>query len=188
MTPDAYAAMGLAGIGWYSRAEEAIEHAASEVGTEPSTFARVLAASSPRLHVRNNVRWTVGYFRGEPPFRIMTQMRAIVDRVADGGPFGPKAMKTRAFAENLTGCTRSVTLDVWALRALRGASDAPVKTPTPKAYRALAARVMALSARVGVSPRDYQAMLWVGAMRHAGRVTIPCIAQILEEEIECSSK
>ena len=140
--------------------------------------AGVIAALSPRCQWSTNVAWTGALVRaawsGAPVPRVHTRtMRAQAWRIARGeAPLSVLAgPKVRAFFANIVGDTDAVTVDVWAVRAARG--DAPVLGADGRLRWTDAGRVSAreyaayadvyprAARRLGVTPREVQAAVWV---------------------------
>lgn len=163
----AWTATGAAagGLGWYTRAEVAVRALASATGRAPDDVAAALAICSPRVHVVQSVRLARHWLdTGEPhPGTLPNTCAALAWYQASGEIRGPK---TGAFARALLGDLDAVVIDVWILRALAVPED---HSPRGAAYDRLAARVRRLARRVGHSPRDTQAALWVGYQLHVGR-------------------
>ncbi len=181
-----------AGLGWYATAWDAAVAIASAC-TGPRRWARltpaarrelaaqvagVIAALSPRCQWSTNVAWASALVRaawsgGECPRVHTTTMRAQAWAIAQGAaPLdvlnGPKV---RAFWANIVGDTDAVTVDVWAVRAARGArpvrgangrlSWADDGTVSAREYVAYADVYRRAAARLGVTPRECQAAVWV---------------------------
>jgi hypothetical protein len=72
--------------------------------------------------------------------------------------FGKKALKTLNFSRNVSGCTNSVTVDVWAAR-LCGVSESQLKLTG--VYNALAHCFRLAAKRAGVTPAQIQAITWI---------------------------
>jgi len=140
--------------------------------------AGVIAALSPRCQWSTNVAWAAAVVHaartGAPMPRVHTKtMRRQAWRIANGEHplavlHGPKV---RAFWANITGDTDAVTVDVWAVRAARGdravrgadgrmswADDGRV---SEREYRAYADVYRRAARRLGVTPRECQAAVWV---------------------------
>jgi hypothetical protein len=64
--------------------------------------------------------------------------------------------KSIEFAKNILGDTNAVTLDTWMFYILR--FDGWI---TPRRYERLAAKITRAANKVGESPRDFQAILWI---------------------------
>lgn len=141
--------------------------------------AGVIAALSPRCQWSTNVAWAAAVVHaartGAPCPRVHTKtMRRQAWAIANGAHplavlHGPKV---RAFWANITGDTDAVTVDVWAVRAARGdrptvrdergilryADDGRVSAREYAAYADVYRRA---ARRLGVTPRECQAAVWV---------------------------
>lgn len=181
-----------AGLGWYGTAWSAAWTIA-EAATGRARWARmsdaarreaavtvagVLAALSPRCQWSTNVAWAAAlvgaaWSGGEVP-RVHTKtMRRQAWRIALGEhPLAVlRGPKVRAFWANITGDVDAVTVDVWAVRAARGAvpsvgargrlvwdDDGAVSAREYAAYADVYRRA---ARRLGVTPRECQAAVWV---------------------------
>ena len=141
--------------------------------------AGVIAALSPRCQWSTNVAWAgavvAAAWSGGPVPRVHTKaMRRQAWAIATGADpldvlHGPKV---RAFWANIVGDPTAVTVDVWAVRAARGdrptvpdgrgrmryADDGRVSV---REYRAYADVYVRAARRLGVTPRECQAAVWV---------------------------
>lgn len=141
--------------------------------------AGVIAALSPRCQWSTNVAWASAVMlaarRGGACPAVHTKtMRRQAWRIARGeAPLsvlhGPKV---RAFWANIVGDTDAVTVDVWAVRAARG--DRPTVADgrgrmryadngrvSAREYAAYADVYRRAARRLGVTPREVQAAVWV---------------------------
>jgi hypothetical protein len=154
----------IAGIGWYDRALAA---SAQITPDDPARAAGIIAALSPRCLWATNVRWARDVVSAHdsgalvPPPVHTTKMRPIAWRIAQGtAPLealnGPKV---RAFFENIMGNHRRVTVDVHAAYAAEGRR---VKaSPAGRRYANIERAYQEVADEVGISPRDFQAAIWV---------------------------
>ena len=164
----ASAADADAGRRWYADAEAAaIALAAGTDGrVDRETAAGVIAAFSPRMPWARNLRVAAAcvdaHVAGRPmPRMAMGASHRAAERVLAHEPGALRAPKVRAFAANLTGDTRAVTVDVWAVRAATGDPMPDGRQITPAQYRRIAAAYTEAAERVGIEPRDLQAVVWV---------------------------
>jgi hypothetical protein len=168
-----YARLGAHASDWYDRARESVVlPLASESGQHPDVAADVLSITSPRVQLRRNVALAREYLmRGFVSGALPGVVRALETYSADGRIRGPK---TSAFSAALKGDHDAVVIDVWLIRALGLNAN---KGLNLGAYREAAARVTRASRRFGaLSPRDFQAAVWVGtriAYRRTSQTYLP---------------
>ena len=154
----------LDGIRWYDKHTADIDVMAEQLATPRDQVAGVVAALSPRIQWSRNLqvaRETILAFRAGMPISSVRgvfqtnvlKSYAILRGESDvlGGD------KTRSFARNLSGDTDAVTVDVWAMRAAMGFDK---QSLTPKQYASIARSYRSAAARVGLTPRDFQAVVW----------------------------
>lgn len=162
----ASAADHAAGARWYADAEAAARALAA--GTDGAittdTAAGIIAALSPRMPWARNLRLAAEavdqHMSGRPiTLGAMGTSIANVERVLRGESL--RAPKIRAFAANIAGDTAAVTVDVWAARAATGDPMPDGSNITPAQYRRIAAAYTEAAERVGITPRDLQATVWV---------------------------
>ncbi len=175
-----------AGLKWYQRAEREAARIAESApsGIGPVRAAAIIAALSPRTRWAENIRaaedacvaarrasgatadlfgpdaidaavWAATESHGlsDPRRKAIRILRG--ERPADvlGGP------KVRAFFANITGDHRRVTVDVWAARAAFGRWQTAI--PAGRLYERLERAYQAAADACDVSPRDFQAAIWV---------------------------
>jgi hypothetical protein len=153
-----------AGEAWYWRATDTIDALAAEFGHDRATVAAVVAVLSPQTPWDRNIRGA----------RLILDAHASGDdwrscasasvynanvrkafRVLDGDSSALRGPKVEAFAANLRGDLDYVTLDVWAIRAA-------IRADLPGRHRDAIARGYRLAAaRAGISPAEFQAIIWV---------------------------
>lgn len=171
----------LSGASWYGddaqahlRALTAQAHAQGLTWWTDAHSASLLAHLSPRTTWARNVAGAYAMVAGGvAAARMAGCIGANVDRAfavfsPDGDPlstFGPNAHKTRAFARNLAGDRRAVTVDVWAARVAFGdtVADGEKALKRVGVYAATAHAYRLAAARVGVDPTTMQATTWVVA-------------------------
>jgi hypothetical protein len=168
-----------AGRGWYPAA---YREAAAMMPADPARAAAVIAALSPQVTWRANLRAARAILRD--PYRAYGEGGGIpgyaanlkkAAAIAAGAPygrgpgdgFGGPAPKVRAFHAAICGDLDSVTLDVWAMRA---AGLGNGRAPAGRQYAAGASAYRAAARRVGIPARDLQAIVWIqvrGYAQHA---------------------
>ena len=159
-----------AGREWYSRA---LREAAAMRPSDPHRAAAVVAALSPQVSWRLNLRAARAILRD--PYRAYGERSGIpgyaanlkkAAAIAAGAPygkgpgdgFGGPAPKVRAFWAAICGDLDSVTLDVWAMRA---AGLGNGRAPAGDQYRVGVLAYRAAARRLGVHARDLQAIVWI---------------------------
>ena len=160
---------GLHGRFWYRDATAQIDYVAWAQGWDRDEFAGVLAVTSPRCSVVRNIRMSLHWmkFRNDRVIPMKGIRRSLAGFIGGEGIKGPK---TRAFYDNLSGRTDSVTLDVWMAYAL-GIDQTDFNR---KANRAKATdRVVRVGERLGIAPAEAQAAIWTGYRTRAGRTHSP---------------
>lgn len=143
---------------WYPRARRIVRQLAREYGYTERQTAAVLAVTSPRTHLAENIKRTERALRGEPVRGFAYMDTLARDILADKRrPMryvrGPKVT---AFALAILGDRQAVVLDTHALHAA-GLPDKPSaseRRTAEQAYREAAAAC-------GESPRDFQAIVWI---------------------------
>lgn len=170
------------GARWYSDARAACEALAAETGFTTAQAIGAVAALSPRVHWHENIddartllEWAAdqrdGTYRYDVPVwglklrAFLANVHKAVECLTVSDPLtvlnGPKQ---RAFYRNIAGDADQVTVDVWATRAAtRGKRDTPGSE-----YAVFAAAYRRAAARVGVSPRDFQAAVWIAQREQVG--------------------
>lgn len=164
------------GAGWYAAARAVAREIADECPCSLEQAAGAIAALSPRVSWADNQadarRLADWYFTpngcgdwvplwGLRLHAFSAQQHKAVDCLTDGmGPLdilrGPKE---RAFYRNIIGDTDAVTVDVWVARAAtRGTRDKPA---SHRDYADMAAGLRRAARAAGVTPRDFQAAVWV---------------------------
>ncbi len=159
LVPDEVLTEALNG-GWYKEARATARSMARKYGVTLSTAAGVLAALSPRVSWKANVRGADAVFRFEPDENIagFNSNKDKARRIAAGErPLsvlgGPKVT---AFYRAIMGDMDSVVIDVHMYRAM----GYDPKKCTIVEYRAAEAAVRRAAAAVGLEPAVFQAIVW----------------------------
>jgi len=144
---------------WYSDAYEACRAIADRTAIPTDTVIGIVAALSPRMRWSENLRQaelvctTGDATHGLPDARM--KARAIL---AGAPPLTIlRGKKVRAFYRAICGDKNAVVIDTWILRSFRFHTN----KPTPRQYDRLAARIRRRAKRLGVTPRELQAAIWV---------------------------
>jgi|15BtaG_2_1085339.scaffolds.fasta_scaffold00310_18 hypothetical protein len=158
---------GEAGRPWYRDAMPGLVATAADLSTSVPYLCAVLAATSPRVHVRRNIKMAKLYLRfgvtsGMLPIARgalakLPEDRMCVDLDALTAGLGPK---TGPFARALAGDPDALVLDVWMARAL----DVEQKALDRKGTRAKAVKRVRKTARdLGWPVAETQAAIWTAA-------------------------
>ena len=166
-----------AGMSWYAAFGGVADALAGRHGVTTREAIGVLAVVSPRVSVGTSVavadeilrhwsdgsaeraRWTVGRALPENVGRAVDYLQgdtAPLDLDVDGQS---EARKVRSFARNIDGCPDSVTVDTWACKAA-GVDTDRVDQPRGGAYIAVAHAYRLAAKRLGITPRECQAVAW----------------------------
>lgn len=144
------------GLDWYTRAHHWCAATGARYGARTRTVAAILACTSQRVSWGFAKELTADAFNGLP-VRHYSQVRDKVRRLLAGeDPWRVlRGQKIRAFWRAIMGDKRAVVLDTWMLRCGLGAPRASVKQ-----YRNTAAILRAEARAAGLSPADFQAIIW----------------------------
>lgn len=144
------------GLRWYAESAHAIELVGAG---NPVLGARLLAATSPRCAITDNLRRALR--RSSPmPCHQYNLTRALADTEVSGP-------KVRQFSLALQGDPEAIPVDVWLARVY-GISN----RPTLREHRMVHARIRRAARRENLAPRDYAAAVWCGIILHTGRVPL----------------
>jgi len=168
---------GPEGATWYEDATLTIERYSETQGLNPAIVCDVLGLTSPRQTVARNVQLAKNYLQRQvldgclPSVKIgVARWSASLEhyhaiKTEKRGCMGViNGDKTRNFAHALNGDTNAVVIDVWMFRALK--LDFP--SMTSKRYRYAADLVRSFAEKVGDTPRNTQARIWVGTRKAYG--------------------
>ena len=158
-----------AGIDWYDRAEQT----ARSIHPNPLAGAGVLAALSPRTDWKHNKLYAERVCRAAldgypfpPPVSTYSRLDKawrianLVNPTANDILVILNGPKTCRFFRNIIGDARAVTIDVWSKRVATGYRD----DSAPKLghdYNTLEQAFQIAADRLGCTPRDLQASLWI---------------------------
>lgn len=162
----------LHGADWYASAQEWVRGRADRFGIDAETVARVVSATSPGTEWSRNLKaahgilaaWAVGasdddivaagIVRSRSPGRNARRAIAIL---RGNNRLGPK---TESFAQNISGNTRAVTVDVHAMRVALGDIYGTANGITNSAYGKVADAYRKAAEIVGLQPSVLQAITW----------------------------
>lgn len=165
---------------WYTRAYDEIDAVCDLEQWESVRFTSILAILSPRVSVRRNVRASLIYHGQDEALLTNTlpNVKQSLQTYLETGIVG--GLKVPYFRRALLGDCDSITLDSWMAYALQD-----VDTPHIKHFKRKAslhdslALVRNVADRLGVSPRDCQAMIWCGMFLESGQ--LPMFYPIMQE-------
>jgi hypothetical protein len=157
----ALAIQGESGRDWYKIAHQSIKEYASKRGLTTERVASVVSLTSPRVHVKKNIKLARHYLEeGFVHSSTLPMVRAALAYYEKTGIIrGPK---TAAFKEALLGDPKAVVVDVWILRALQTAAGVEPKKLTPKQYQEAAQKIRNLARRLRWPAAETQAAIWTG--------------------------
>ncbi len=153
---------------WYPRAEDVIADLSREFAIGRPRIAAVVAVLSPRQRWRKNIAGARAALEGEA-WRAAgydvnrDKARALIAGAPLESIIGGE--KVTSFWANLIGSRTAVTVDVWAQRAALGYFHR--HQPKTGRYARLVEAYRAAATKVGVPPREFQAIIWL-ATRPAG--------------------
>lgn len=153
----ALAERGDAARDWYDVAHDTVCKLALRTGYCPHTVAAIVAVTSPRIRVAENLRLAERVLRGEEPPEMLDNVRVAYRHWFKTGRIrGPK---TREFYHALLGDPNAVVLDTWMAivlgvdpRKLRGSE-----------YNRQATRVRRAANLLNWYPAETQAAIWHAA-------------------------
>jgi hypothetical protein len=157
------------GHDWYPLAGRLVEAIASHVDREPDEVAAIIAALSPRNPWRWNVtdayRYCVAARDGQPmpsatTFKRNSARAWIIAVGINRDPWNGKAPKVRAFIKAILGDMSAVVVDLWAIRV---ATEGRLDHVNDGNYRHVENAYRDASRRLGVTPREVQAVTWLVA-------------------------
>lgn len=148
------------GMTWYDDAQNLAQDLATVTPYNVNQIATAIAAHSIRTQwVRNKAAVIAMVLHDEELPGIMARNNAWArEALNSDDPFSVlKGNKTNRFARNIAGDTNSVTVDVWAARAV----NVPEKALSRVGVYEAVERVYQLAAkRAGIAPREFQAIIW----------------------------
>lgn len=165
----ALAKEGKAGRYWYRHARRELLKACDILGEAPWYLADILALYSPRVSVKRNIRFAIGYIQtGRHAADVMRGIRASIDHYnATGQIRGPK---TGPFAKAILGDESAVVLDVYMAEAF-GINQAAFNLRP--VHRECCRRIERAADILGWTPAQIQAAVWSATVKRVGRVNIP---------------
>lgn len=149
---------------WYPSALQVATDYASAYGVSVECAVTVIAHMSPRLHWSRNIAGAAIVLSGQDAKGFMgMSVKNAKKAIASNDPLSTlNGNKVKAFAANILGDENAVTIDVWSLRVIFGDQEFNDKITT-KLYDAYAHSFRLAAKRIGISPRDLQAICWTVA-------------------------
>lgn len=149
-----------AGMRWYEQGETFVTETALRHGKTREQVAAATAHLSPRVHWVRNKAMTTELLETGSTVGLGACIRRAQDALASHDPLATvKGPKTRSFAFNLLGRYETVTVDVWAYRAACPSGN--VENMGAREYRLIADAYTETARYFGVSPAQFQAIVWV---------------------------
>lgn len=150
---------------WYAEAGHEISTICQLEDWRPDIFIGILAATSPRVAVRRNIRITLQYIgTGEFLSNVIRSIKTSVRTFNETGELlGPK---TSAFAAALRGDVDAVVLDTHMAALFNVQQSLAFRRKPEIAHWTHVVRTV--GSRIGMTGREAQACLWYGHKRNVG--------------------
>lgn len=146
------------GLNWYINAQTIACNLASMYNIQPRQAAAAMAILSPRIPWEGAITATRAILENQPARGIQRNINKAVKAVAALEPAEyVSGDKVTAFYKNLCGDVNAVTINVHMLRAC-GHHRAGCSS---KQYRTMADAVTSAARTSGITPRDFQAIVWL---------------------------
>jgi len=151
-------AQKLGGRQWYCQAEMHAKILAESAGSKEHAAA-VISHLSPRTKWDTNLKAAYSLIQTGDASRVFKRSKALAHKALKSDkPLetinGPKC---QSFAANILGDQKRVTVDVWAMRTALGKEIDLNKSM----YRAIEYAFQLAAKRVGETPRNLQAIVWL---------------------------
>lgn len=160
------------GLAWYREANAIVHEWSAHYGVSVETVASVVAALSPQCRWERNLICATNVLDEKPmslgegalPANYRKAEAILHDRATSILPYFKSAPKVASFQQNLQGNLEYVTVDTHVAQA--ALADPTIKTSLKWAQYVVFAEVYAAEAiKVGLSPAEYQAVIWVAWKR-----------------------
>lgn len=149
-----------AGLNWYREEQTDVATLAEQYGHTPEQVAAAMAHMSPKTPwARNKVMCRELLETGSTRGMSGNIARAKSALESDTPIDDMRGPKTTSFAKNLVGRYETVTVDVWAYRAACPSGD--VEKMGIREYRLIESAYVATAKHFGISPAQFQAIIWV---------------------------
>jgi hypothetical protein len=165
------------GKGWYQSALNECKALANRFNVELDRVIYAVAALSPQLKWELNIKAArvvlSGRVRGSGAYDANVEKALHILQDDDDWQRWLSGNKVTSFAANIAGDPDTVTVDTWAWRVW---ADTKLNAKVPnldKLYFQIAADYREAAARIGLAPRELQAVVWVTIRRLANGKAAP---------------
>lgn len=149
---------------WYDFEKERLSRL---FGEDTDTFLGFLAATSQHTALKANVSFALKAYeqwkQGKPFTGYLPDVKKNLERVAKGQPL--KSKKVSSFLKALQGDPDAVVIDLWMKRAFGLQKNTEDKPLSDKQYDILAEKIRKMARDAGVSPKQFQAAVWLAFKR-----------------------
>jgi len=150
---------------WYAQEKRFLKRYAKKRNWDFYRFCNIIAITSPRVHILRNWKLACNYMAGEKFYTpalplVIAGLKYYEQTGVIRGP------KTSSFALCLQGDESAVVLDVYMARILGCDYKAMYK---PANYERLCRRIEKLADRLGYTPAQTQACLWLNYLQANNR-------------------
>lgn len=147
---------------WYNDAQTIAQIVADNMSVSLEIGAAIVSAYSPNCRWSHNVSLAIRHSLGQSPRALPIAMQT-AKRAETEGFNALNGPKTNAFARAISGDNLAVVVDIWICRAvqLTKQNGDQLDAPTIRQYREISQAIVRESRRIGLSPRDTQALAWI---------------------------
>ena len=148
-----------AGMSWYEDGNLFVRKTAIEYGHTNEQIATAVAHLSPRQSWNRNKTMTTELVSTGTTRGLGACIARATNALTHDEPLSTlKGPKTRSFGLNLLGRYETVTVDIWAYRAAVPSGD--IEKMGIREYRAIESAYIATAKHYGISPAQFQAIVW----------------------------
>lgn len=147
---------------WYNKAQQVAQLIADNMGTTLEVGATILSAFSPNARWAHNVAIAIRYSQGEKVGGLAYSLE-VAGKARELGFNALTGLKTHFFARAIAGDENAIVIDLWMIRAaglINKKTGELKETATTVQYREISQAVLRTSRKIGLSPRDTQALIW----------------------------
>jgi hypothetical protein len=165
------------GLQWYDYARDCAHDLAVEYGITLNVAVSVIAALSPRCAWERNInaaKIVLEHWRKDitdpdkiPAGVFKNSIRKAIKILQTGNIHYLSGIKVKSFANNIVGSKHDVTVDTWAYKIAHGNIYGPSVTFNDNEYTSIAEAYSEAADKVGLAPREIQAITWVHARRQS---------------------
>lgn len=149
-----------AGMNWYEDGNLFVLDTASKYGHTPEQIAVAVAHLSPRQSWARNKAMATELVSTGTTKGLGACIARATNALTHSDPISTlKGPKTRSFGLNLLGRYETVTVDIWAYRAACPTGD--IEKMGKREYDAIERAYIATAKHYGISPAQFQAIVWV---------------------------